>query len=103
MKLSEAMRIGASQTRKCRDKYINRTGTATCAIGAALYAHGYRTEEAVTGADVSELLGVGYNPIYTNPVTGDSVRSLFDVITDLNDEQDWSRKRIAKWLEEQGL
>lgn len=103
MKLSEAIRIGASKTQKARQMYINRAGTATCAIGAALYAHGYTTEEAIMDADIGEVLELGGYKRFIHPVTGEVRYGIFGVVTELNDFYGWSRKRIAKWLESEGL
>ena len=103
MKVSEAMRIGASKTGKCRGQYINRKGTKTCALGAALYGMGYTTDDAITGVNIDDLLGIPIAQVYSHPIMGSHYWSLFSIITNLNDVRGWSRKRIANWLESIGM
>jgi hypothetical protein len=102
MKLSEAIYEGAKTTAPCTQAFFRKTEGAyhTCALGAALYAVGYRIPVGVThfiasfGLDLEEISVV-------HPVTKDS-EPLYGVVTDLNDHHGWTREQIADWLQELG-
>lgn len=119
MKLSEAIRLGAMMTKQCYGPYSEdrsvfvtrlmgqvigeRVACATCAMGGALLAVGQedrlrRCTDDVHPEEVFPVLSVcAPSPAYHTRPVGDG--SVFSVIVDLNDEHQWSRERIADWVE----
>lgn len=105
MKLSEAMRTGASLAPKGEGQLVDSKG-ATCAIGAAYHgATGmlpnidWWTTDAYPAIEAAT--GVRFDTEGRHPKTR-KVNELGDIIWDLNDTHGWTRERIAAWLEKQG-
>lgn len=96
-KLSDAIRIGASGTKQCFGKYSTAPGE-TCAIGAAKLAvlgdpHG-------SDGEFSERIPL--DSVVFHPFTR-KWRNVGAVVVSLNDDHEWSREKIADWLEATGL
>lgn len=117
MTLSEAIRLGAmlkpqyhghmrgivrTQTRVpgWRGSVLKRTmttmGIGTCALGAALDAIG---ESNARFMSVASMWPWTWTTLVRNPVTGER-REVLNTIWRLNDVHDWSRERIADWVEQ---
>lgn len=107
MKLSEAMKQGATMHPQGAGAYAGRQGNKwyTCALGAAY--------EGITGNlprmarlsrrpfnSVPELAKV-YDIREAHPISGGR-GDLWWLISDLNDNHHWSREQIADWLREKG-
>jgi len=93
MKFSEAIRLGAMMTPQVFRTPLTDDGA--CALGAALLAVGARPEEAVRSA-------LSRWP-WASAVSADCPgcgrsRTVFMVITHLNDRHRWTREQIAKWV-----
>jgi hypothetical protein len=93
MKLSEAIRLGAMMRPQAFRTLLTDGGA--CALGAALLAVGARPEEAVRSA-------LNRWP-WASTVSADCPRcgrsrTVFRVITHLNDRHRWTREQIAKWV-----
>lgn len=87
LKLSEAIRIGASKRGQCTGRFFK--DGRSCALGAALEGRGiaYAEEDWMVYETVSPLLGITY--------------TLAQEIS-LKNDTGWSRERIADWLESRG-
>lgn len=111
MKLSEALRRGMKQTKKASGTLFtcNSKGKIThaCALGAAILGCAPDIDcrddlSTVRAIDYLEaLLGVDMDRQVESPADG-RTRSLGRTIYSLNDKFDWSRSRIAAWLERIG-
>jgi hypothetical protein len=94
MKLSEAILLGAMMRPQAFRTLLTDDGA--CALGAALLAVGARPEEAVRSA-------LDWWP-WASTVSADCPscgrsRTVFRVITHLNDRHLWTREQIAKWVD----
>jgi len=101
MRLSEAMRLGAMYGPQL--KYIlTKDNGSNCALGAIVFA--------IYGVEGwSKAVGERWGPVFnryphlikytTNPVTK-WAGILSGVIVDLNNNQSWTRERIADWIEQ---
>jgi hypothetical protein len=93
MKLSEAIRLGAMMMPQAFRTLLSDDGA--CALGAALLAVGARPEEAVRSA-------LNRWP-WASTVSADCPRcgrsrTVFRVVTHLNDRHRWTREQIAEWV-----
>jgi hypothetical protein len=93
MRLSEAIRLGAMMRPQTFRTMLTDDGA--CALGAALLAVGARPEEAVSSAL--------HRWPWASTVSADCPRcgrsrTVFRVITHLNDRHRWTREQIAKWV-----
>src|SRR5262245_42676934 len=93
MRLSEAIRLGAMMRPQAFRTLLTDNGA--CALGAALLAVGARPEEAVRSA-------LNRWP-WASTVSADCPRcgrsrTVFQVITHLNDCHGWTREQIATWV-----
>lgn len=95
MKLSEAIRKGATYAPQAFDTYVETNG-ATCALGAAY--QGVKGNTATNTDVVGEIWEVFPQLATEIDVRGD----LFAVITFMNDKEHKSREEIADWLAQQG-
>jgi hypothetical protein len=119
MRLSEAMREGAKRRPqgkqfyfKSGDIYSGGEPFSSCALGAAYEGCGGLASNlavdvrekiaAVTGVDLhNTIVKIPFPP---EPRTyGGRADSLFEAITTLNDRFEWTRERIADWLESIGF
>jgi hypothetical protein len=93
MRLSEAIRLGAMMRPQAFRTLLS--DDAACALGAALLAVGACPEEAVR----STLNRWPWASIVSAdcPRCGRS-RTVFRVITHLNDRHRWTREQIANWV-----
>lgn len=99
MKLSEAIRLGAMNRRQAFKAYFCRSENTTCAIGAAIDAMGRLGNEWTCLSAVAEdLFPILVGHYVDCPVTGNT-RSVFLLITELNDIHRWTREQIADWVE----
>ncbi len=94
-KLSQAIMLGSTVHRKCSHHFCKRNKDgkiySTCALGAAFISIGIDPPD--DGAD----------PPFQRLVDRFNVdESFLNTIMEKNDEDRWSRQRIAKWLEKQG-
>lgn len=102
MRLSEAMRIGASWSGQCTEFLKKSQDKTTCALGAAYEGtfgeikQGYRidliTQLYKKYPYLSKVVNHPINPAST---------SLDAIVIFLNDTHRWSRERIADWVEAQ--
>jgi len=99
--ISFAMREGA----KLRPQGFNtffprRDGYHSCAIGAVCEYRGAIPNEIFTLRDVADYLQIDNLPI-ANPITDETKipLTLYGVITLMNDELNWTRERIADYVE----
>ena len=95
------MRAGA----KLRPQGFNtffprRDGYHSCAIGAVCEYRGAIPNESFTLLDVSDYVQIDNLPI-ANPITDftNIPLTLYGVITLMNDELNWTRERIADYVE----
>lgn len=93
LRLSEAIRLGATMRPQAFRTLVTDDGA--CALGAALLAVGARPEEAVRSALNRWPWASTVNA--DCPGCGRS-RTVFRVITHLNDRHRWTREQIAKWV-----
>src|SRR5918994_57756 len=93
MRLSEAIRLGAMMRPQAFRTLLTDDGAY--AFGAALLAVGARPEEAVPSA--LDRWPWASTVSADCPGCGRS-RTLFRVITHLNDRHRWTREQIAKWV-----
>ena len=93
-KLSDAIRLGATFRPQCKVMLFNRG--KSCALGAAAEALGYTWAEELK-ARFPDLGRPMKHPM------GERARNLWDIISDLNDNHDWTREQISSWLAAQGL
>lgn len=102
MKLSEAIRLGATISKQICGQLMDSEGN-TCAIGSALVACGAKEMMARRAYVLFPLLAQRV-PI-PNVITGRyaDVRNLnadvYSIITHLNDVFGWTREQIADWVE----
>lgn len=89
--LAEAIREGCKQTVQIQKEYfVEADGVyGTCALGAALYARGYRFEQGDEGVD-----GIAAEWFPALDRVG-----LIEHIISLNDEKGYTREQIADWVE----
>ena len=125
MRLSEAIREGASLRPQAIGVLISRKYTdvgqatfSTCAIAAAFEAVGgdiedllapsYQGVQVISPCDkavayLKEQGLLGKDPMVAYTLEGtDERHPLSDTIMYLNDDDEWSRERIADWLESIG-
>ena len=96
MKLSEAIRQGCeAYPHKCKHGYF-QNGDKACALGAAIASYVGRRPDSPY--DIAEKILPGRMHIFRNPVTGET-DSMYNIIIDLNDSEDWTREQIADWLD----
>ncbi len=104
MKLSEAIRIGASWSPKIK-RYF-KTNKGTCAIGAAL--EGCFGTLRLSNSAFPDFKSLEYKKLaskfpYLNLTVKHPVcnfqTSLCSSIWSLNDEHDWTREQMADWIE----
>lgn len=93
MRLSEAIRLGAMMRPQTFRTLLTDDGA--CALGAALLAVGSRPEAAVRSA--LDRWPWASTVSADCPTCGRS-RTVFRVITHLNDRHRWTREQIAKWV-----
>jgi hypothetical protein len=112
MTLGEAMRKGAAQRPQCFGSVMRQVGdevTGTCALGAA-YEGAFGFAALVSNddeslfhmelEDVAEADGLNVTIHRACPVCGPEPSvQLLDLVAHLNDMHDWSRERIADWLD----
>ena len=93
MRLSEMIRLGSMLTEQCRGTmHTSFAGHEfTCAMGAAKIG----CETSNVSLDKFDYLLSEY---VENPITHE-LGSVIKTIIDLNDKQDWTREKIADWLE----
>ena len=101
MKLSEAIRLGATMSDQCRGEYFD-TYNGTCAVGSAMLAVGLEDEEDTTEE------GLIYTDVFPLLLTipggcpeCDRMKNykLENIIIHLNDARLWARETIADWVE----
>jgi hypothetical protein len=104
--LASAIRAGASRRpeQAFGDYFIGRR--ASCALGAA-YEGMYRLAADMSGQrptkDLTSFFDCLEGTIRACPVEGCKKRLLLSaMIVHLNDHHEWSREKIADWLEENG-
>lgn len=108
-KLSEAIRIGAQKRPQCFDGVFRMDFQSnqyrSCALGAALEAmFPSNNDQCVSKADMKDLreaLHLSENEVIKDPFYGTEY-DICLVIMSLNDDQRWSREKIADWLESIG-
>lgn len=91
MKLSEAIRLGATLRPQVRG--VTRNARGSCALGAALEAIG------VDGTYTDVLDHFPISRRYVACPVDYVEHVLVGVIRMLNDDHGWSRERIADWVE----
>jgi hypothetical protein len=75
-----------------------------CALGAAIFQVRGMYIGGLTDVSVKRIekrTGVNLYSYTTHPVTGEN-KMLISIITSLNDVYNWSRERIADWLNREG-
>ena len=104
MLLSEAILEGCKTTKPWTEEYVDSTEnpTCACALGAALIGAGIGlTVTNITSFEtlVDRTFGNNIHNDFKHkhPVKGYNT-SLAAIIVNLNDEEHWSRERIAAWL-----
>lgn len=98
LKLSEAMRVGARLRPQAFVNYF--TGGGSCAIGAAYEAATGRSDyESDDAPDADEVFPQLAKIFPGSEYEGDSLE---DAIWEKNDIDQWSREKIADWLESHG-
>ena len=99
MKLSEAIRLGATMQPKrkghCAILYMDNKGT--CALGAAAQAMGLHIPTLAEGYIPIWAMWPWLQTMSTHPVTGERVEATKNIWM-LNDTDDWTRERIADWV-----
>jgi len=107
MRLSEAMRIGASWSKSIR--LVWKRDDGTCALGAA-YEGTFGTIKGALGTHPLEesvrlkaeyrilSRGAAECPV-SNMCPKDLTNTVMQMIAHLNDNHDWSREKIADWIE----
>ncbi len=94
LKLSAAIRIGASRTAWAQNGYYCSKQGATCVYGAAAVGMG-----AVTHEDIHAMA----SRLHTGgPATMAFIREFGNDIAEVNDRGTMTREQIADWLEAQG-
>lgn len=88
LKLSEAIRIGATKRPQCKGHFFD--GVGTCALGAAAEARGWKPK-------LNSVFGV--SPYTFLPESKGTLGGTISVMNDCGE----SRERIADWLEAQGF
>lgn len=95
MKLSEAIRLGAMLKPQGRRGFFD--GGNTCALGAAADAIG-RLNDLLDGRFLESKEWPLLSEMAAHPVTL-WTRSVWDVVTSMNDIFGWTREQIADWVE----
>lgn len=96
IKLSTAIRLGAMLKPQGFTEFVDELGR-TCAIGAAADAIG-KLSQIETGAE-SECEFWPVLNVWANYPGGQISMSVWSIVTNLNDEEHWSRERIADFVE----
>lgn len=100
LKISEAMREGAKMHPQGRLYYCQ--DGKTCALGAACIGAGATCEQLAKSLIVSpSTFWPDIQTLAVHPVKMVDMR-LEDIIANLNDQYDWTRERIAAWLDTRG-
>lgn len=106
-KLSQAIRVGASFREQAFGNFFQ--AGKSCALGAALEALGIvkevkQTTWGLSNSSCSDAMGtlVQRFPFLKEITHRTPGEDYSQVIVDLNDHDEWSREKIADWLEEQG-
>lgn len=97
-KLSDAIRIGAKAGHQMRHILMD-SSLNSCAIGAAFIAIGTNPSDIPDWAKLNEkfkIQGMIRHPIKKLLMT------INRVVVSLNNDYEWSRERIADWLESEG-
>jgi hypothetical protein len=97
MKLSEAIRLGALLKPQGFGMIFRQKTGESCAIGAALDAIGrlpFATDESSAYRHWPILYRTIEHPIHYHLET-----DVLNAITDLNDEERWTREQIADWVD----
>jgi hypothetical protein len=109
MKLSEAIRAGASVTQPLIERYfIERAQTHEITHACALIAAYVGVEGVIRKfTSIEDWLTQAWpelNRDYQHPIKKDMpAQDLFGIVLNLSDTQGWTREQVADWLEEQGL
>lgn len=104
-KLSELMREGSKDTFQAFDDFFDwdhRPLIGCCALGAVLHAVGRdeaRSTETIetTIFDATGVRVCEYRT--THPLVNESLATVYDIVTSLNDDNKWTREAIADWLQ----
>ena len=101
MKLSEAMRLGATMKPQAFGLLRDKRNGGTCALGAVMDALGVLGEYNAHVKVQDTWPGLKFESVgeVENPVTGDRY-SRWQTIIDLNNRHRWTRERIADWIEQ---
>src|SRR4051812_46732860 len=99
MRLSDAIRLGAMLKPQAIGDLLSEDCTSSCAIGAAL--------DAIGALDQRTVIAISEWPLLQSPVVACPAchsahlddTDLYDNITTLNDVHEWTRERIADWIE----
>lgn len=98
IKLSDAIRLGSMLGPQCFKTSIS--GNASCALGAAALATGYKPCIEVSAYEhIQDVFGIVRCLKDGTPVC---ISDVFHRIVDLNDDARLTRERIADWLETSG-
>jgi len=100
MKLSEAMLKGMKGTKKCKQTYFEGK-TRCCAVGAICRTIGMKHNDDFNNVLMFENFPDLRDENVVHPVLKHS-SWMFHVITDLNDNHNWSRLKIVNWLKSIG-
>ena len=103
MKLSEAMRLGATLGPHIRGRLFG-DGGGTCAMGGALKAMGFLSHDFCFYIRYNKFLPTTIWPWIiekrTCPHCGEPLETRAIITVHLNDTHEWSREKIADWVEE---
>lgn len=94
MLLSEAIRLGAMATPPATGTSLDDRG-GTCALGAALYAIGQASR--FYGSACLENFPIT-STVVRQPVSNGEMY-LLSAVRELNDIHEWTRERIADWVQ----
>lgn len=106
-KPSEMVRLGSIGTKQGYHHYCNVENNTYCAVGAMMKAVGFPVETATPAGmygflqDYSLWKSADY-PCGHCSISGGRTSSIFVITTHLNDEDKWSREKIADWLDSIG-
>jgi hypothetical protein len=109
MRLSEALRWGAMNTRQAHGSYaksLPKGGMSYCALGTLYYALGYQSHDALHAPEWAFLNEKLAEPLriegcdHNHDHGGNNLAS---IIIHLNDFHKWPRERIADALSANGL
>lgn len=109
MKLSEAIRLGAMKRPQAFGVLFHRREGSTCAWGAALDAIG-TLDKILVGMNEQQqqdLIRASFPDVHkwgmmmcpSCPTSWLTYRTALDTLIHLNDRHEWSRQRIADWVE----